>query len=47
MIEYMIEMHKWTRNIPPPSTPKRYDPNEPSFDPNGFLGESDEEDLDE
>lgn len=29
MIESMIRMHKYSRNITPPSTPKRYDPNEP------------------
>ena len=33
MIADMKERHRWTRNIPPPSTPKRYDPNEPPFVP--------------
>ncbi|MCI0553623.1 MAG: hypothetical protein L0287_21970 [Anaerolineae bacterium] len=41
MIEHMIQTHKWTRNIPPPSTPPRYDPNEPPFDPSEFLGDAD------
>jgi hypothetical protein len=33
IIAYMKENHRWTRNIPPPSTPRRYDPNEPPFTP--------------
>ncbi len=33
MIADMKDRHRWTRNIPPPSTPKRYDPNEPPFIP--------------
>jgi len=36
--------HRWTRNIPPPSIPKRYDPNEPPFTPPEFLGDMDNED---
>ena len=38
VIEEMNRMHRWTRNIPPPPTPKRYDPNEPPFDPSDILG---------
>jgi hypothetical protein len=38
MIEDMIRLHKWSRNIPPPTTPKRYDPNEPPFDPSAIFG---------
>ena len=38
MIEHMIQTHKWTRNIPPPSIPKKYDPNEPPFDPSAIFG---------
>lgn len=41
MIDHMIQMHKWTRNITPPFTPRRYDPNEPPFDPSEFLGNQD------
>jgi hypothetical protein len=33
--------HRWSRPIPPPTTPPRHDPNEPPFDPSEFL------DLDE
>lgn len=47
MIEEMKQMHRWTRNIPPPSTPPRYDPNEPPFDPADFLGGRDDDVLDE
>jgi len=46
MLEDLKNMHKWTRNIEPPSTPKRYDPNEPPFDPSEMLGDFDD-DLDE
>jgi len=38
MIEDMIQTHKWSRNIPPPTTPKKYDPNEPPFDPSQMFG---------
>lgn len=38
MIEDMIRTHKWTRNINPPSTPKRYDPNETPFNPSEIFG---------
>lgn len=48
MIADMKERHRWTRNIPPPSTPKRYDPNEPSFTPpTEFFGEVDDVDEDD
>jgi len=49
MIEHIIQMHRFTHNIPPPSTPKRYDPNKPPFDPSEFLGgvELDKDDLDD
>lgn len=46
MIENMIQMHKYTRNIPPPSTPKRYDPNEPPFDPAEIMGDTGLSDFD-
>jgi len=36
MIEEMKRMHRWTRNITPPATPPKYDPNEPPFDPAKF-----------
>jgi hypothetical protein len=49
MIADMKERHRWTRNIPPPSTPKRYDPNEPPFTPPAEffddIEEDDENDL--
>jgi hypothetical protein len=47
MLEEMKHAHQWTRNIPPPSTPKHYDPNEPPFDPSGFLGEMGDDENDE
>jgi len=30
--------------IPPPSTTKCYDPNQPPFDPSEFLGDMDDDD---
>ncbi|MCC6568107.1 MAG: hypothetical protein IT315_02605 [Anaerolineales bacterium] len=49
VIEDMIRMHKYSRNIAPPTMPKRYDPNEPPFTPpSEFFGgaeEGDEDDL--
>ena len=47
MIDDMINTHKWTRNIPPPSTPKKYNPNEPPFDPSEILGRMEMDDFDE
>lgn len=47
MLEDMKRTHQWTRNIPPPSTPKRYDPNVSPFDPSGFLGEMNNDENDE
>ncbi|MBV6451959.1 MAG: hypothetical protein MHPDNHAH_02707 [Anaerolineales bacterium] len=47
LAEHMILMLKWTRNIPPPSTPKRYDPNEPPFDPSEILGGMEMDDFDD
>ena len=41
IIEEMQRMQRWTRNITPPSTPPRYDPNEPPFDPGEFFGFAD------
>ncbi|MFT3891491.1 MAG: hypothetical protein QM730_07660 [Anaerolineales bacterium] len=38
MIDEMIRLHQYTRNIETPSTLKRYDPNEPPFDPSEILG---------
>jgi hypothetical protein len=43
----MKSHHRWTRNIPPPTTPKRYNPNEPPFNPTDIFGKADDEDLDE
>ncbi|MBC8507772.1 MAG: hypothetical protein H8D34_23135 [Chloroflexi bacterium] len=43
MLEDMKRTHQWTRNIPPPSTPKRYDPNELLLDPNDIIGDMDED----
>jgi hypothetical protein len=33
VLDEMTYRRRWTRNIPPPATPKRYDPNEPPFVP--------------
>ncbi|MEW6402057.1 MAG: hypothetical protein AB1649_09670 [Chloroflexota bacterium] len=46
MLEDLKQRHRWTRNITPPSTPPRYDPNEPPFDPRDILGtvDGDEDD---
>jgi hypothetical protein len=48
MFDHIIATHKFTRNIPP-STPKRFDPNEPPFipPPEFFNNEEDagEDDL--
>lgn len=42
LAEHMILMLKWTRNIPPPSTPPRRDPNESPFvPPSEFFGDVD------
>ncbi len=46
MIKDMKERHRWTRNIPLPSAPKRYDPNDPPFNPADIFGDVDD-DLDE
>lgn len=43
MIQDMLQRHRWTRNIPPPSTPKCYDPDEPPFDPSAHLGAEDDD----
>lgn len=40
------EMHRWSRPIKPPSTPKRRDPNEPPFDPSEFFADGFGEDDD-
>jgi hypothetical protein len=47
MIDEMIRMHRWTRNIPPPVTPKKYDPNEPPFDPGEIFGDLETDDFDD
>ena len=39
VIEDMIRLHKYSRNITPPSTPKRYDPNAAPFDPGKIFGD--------
>lgn len=35
--------HRWTRNIPPPSTPKKRNPNESRFDPDAADGMRDDD----
>lgn len=46
MLEDLKNSHKWTRNIEPPASPKRYDPNEPLFiPPTGFFDDMEEDDL--
>ncbi len=49
MIEDMIRMHKYSRNITPPPTPKKYDPHAAPFDPSEIFGgmEFSEDDLDD
>jgi hypothetical protein len=42
-----MNTHRWTRNIPSPSTPKWYDPNQAPFNPADILSEADDDDLDE
>ena len=37
MAEEMLHTHRWTRNIPTPTTPPRYDPDEPPFDSGDIL----------
>ena len=44
VFDEMMSRHRWTRNIPPPSTPKRYDPNEPPFIPPHELFDDVDED---
>jgi hypothetical protein len=43
----IIKRAQYSRPIPPPITPKRYDPNEPPFDPHALMSELDFGDLDE
>ena len=38
ILEDLKRSHQLTRNIEPPSTPKKYDPNEPPFDASEILG---------
>jgi len=48
MLEDLKNDHKWTRNIEPPTTPKRYDPNEPPFiSPIEFFDDLEGDDEDE
>ncbi len=52
MLEYLKNDHKLTRNIPPPSTPQKYDPNEAPFDPSEIFGDmeiddGEDDDLDD
>ena len=48
MLEDLIRSHQLTRNIPPPSTPQKHDPNEPPFDPSEiFDGAEWDDDFDE
>ena len=41
IVEDTFSRHRWTRPIQPPSTPSRYDPNEPPFDPGDALDQWD------
>jgi hypothetical protein len=41
IVEDMLSRHRWTRSIQPPSTPPRYDPNAPPFNPSDFLDDAD------
>ncbi len=43
IVEELKRIHRWTRNIPPPSTPPRYDSNAPPFDPGDVLGDMDDD----
>jgi hypothetical protein len=47
MLEEMQQRHRWTRNIPPPNISKRYDPNEPPFDPGDILDHTDDDVVDD
>lgn len=40
IVDELMRMHRWTRNITPPAMPPRYDPNEPHFDPRDIFGEN-------
>jgi len=37
IVDEILSRHRWTRPISPPSTPPRYDPSEPPFDPDEWL----------
>ncbi|MFZ5859056.1 MAG: hypothetical protein ACOYZ6_19685 [Chloroflexota bacterium] len=42
VFDEMMDRHRWMRNIPPPSTPPRRNPNEPPFiPPTEFFGDAD------
>lgn len=48
MLKELKRDHQWTRNIPPPSTPKKYDPNEPPFNPDEIFDNMEmDEDVDD
>jgi hypothetical protein len=47
MIDDMIRLHQYSRNIEPPATPPNYDPNEPPFDPSAILGGLEDDDFDD
>ena len=47
MLEEMKQRHQWTRNIPPPSIPKRYDPNGPPFNPSDILDHTEDDLVDD
>jgi hypothetical protein len=48
IVEHIAKERRWSRPIEPPSTPPRYDPDEPPFDPAEFLelDDDDEDDFD-
>ncbi len=39
IVEEILSRHRWTRPIQPPSTPRRYDPNEPTFNHGDVFGQ--------
>ena len=46
VFDEMMDRHRWTRNIPPPSTPPRRDPNEPPFiPPSGWFGDDNDDQI--
>ena len=44
ILEDLKRSHQWTRNITPPATPQKHNPNEQPFDPNEILGDIETDD---